>query len=106
MSVVSEEELTVAAAARRLGLSRQAVQRVANDLCDRGYLGSHANPADRRAPLIRLTPVGRDVLNRLWNVSHESRQRLLSTSGLDHEDLTRARATLQRLLQAYEKTGR
>lgn len=104
MSVVSEEEFTAAAVARRLGLSRQAVQRVVNDLCDRGYLGSHGNPADRRAPLISLTPVGREVLTRLWTVSHQSRAQLLSESGLDRDDLQRARATLRRLLKAYEGT--
>jgi len=105
MSVVSEEELTVAAVARRLGLSRQAVQRVANDLRDVGYLESRANPGDGRAPLFSLTPRGRDVLTRLWNFSHQSRAQLLAKSGLDREDLQRARGTLQRLLQAYAGTG-
>jgi len=93
MSVVSEEELTVAAVARRLGLSRQAVQRVANDLRDVGYLESRANPGDGRAPLFSLTPRGR------------ARAQLLAKSGLDREDLQRARGTLQRLLQAYAGTG-
>ncbi|MGH3383638.1 MAG: MarR family winged helix-turn-helix transcriptional regulator [Nocardioidaceae bacterium] len=105
MSVVSEEGLTVATAARRLGLSRQAVQRVANDLRDLGYVRSSTNPGDRRAPLIGLTRRGHGVLTRLWTASHESREQLLSSADLSPEDLLSARVTLRRLLRAYEQTG-
>ena len=62
LSVVSGGDWTVAAAARRLGISRQAVQKVANALARDGLVDLEANPADRRAPLLRLTPTGRQAL--------------------------------------------
>lgn len=44
--------------AERLGLSRQAVQRVVDDLLDRTYVAASANPAHRRSLLIGITPAG------------------------------------------------
>ena len=45
--------------ARSLGLTRQAVQRVADDLAERGLAEWRENPEHRRARLLRLTPAGR-----------------------------------------------
>ncbi|MGD1875883.1 MAG: MarR family winged helix-turn-helix transcriptional regulator [Kiloniellaceae bacterium] len=50
--------LTVPQIARRMGLSRQAVQRVANDLEAEGLLGWADNPDHKRARLVVLTPAG------------------------------------------------
>ena len=50
---------TVPQAARSLGLSRQAVQRVADDLAELGLAEWLENPEHRRARLLRLTPAGR-----------------------------------------------
>ena len=44
LSVASEEALTVPQAARRLGVTRQNVQRVANDLVELGHAAYTANP--------------------------------------------------------------
>lgn len=49
---------TVPRLAERLGLSRQAVQRVVDDLLDRTYVAASANPAHRRSLLIGITPAG------------------------------------------------
>ena len=43
------EPLTASQVARRLDLSRQAVQRVINDLAGSGFIRMVENPADRRA---------------------------------------------------------
>ncbi|WP_349368797.1 MarR family transcriptional regulator [Salinarimonas sp.] len=53
--------LTVAQAARRMGLTRQAVQRVANDLAAIGLVAYEDNPDHKRAKLIRLTDRGEAV---------------------------------------------
>ena len=50
--------LTVAQAARRMGLSRQAVQRVANDLEKLGLLAFLDNPDHKRAKLVALSEQG------------------------------------------------
>lgn len=101
LSVVSGGPMTVSAAARRLGLSRQSVQRVVNDLLESGDLRAAPNPADRRAPLIRLTAAGRRSLRRLFADSDADRADLLRRAGLSSADLDRARRALRRLILAY-----
>jgi len=49
---------TVSDLARRMGLARQSVQRVVNDLADRGLVGLIRNPGHARAPHVRLSPNG------------------------------------------------
>lgn len=50
---------TVPQVARSLGLSRQAVQRLADDLAARGLIAWIDNPDHRRARLFQLTESGR-----------------------------------------------
>ena len=101
LSVLIEDEMTVPAAAKRLGLSRQAVQRVANDLHQSGHLSARPNPHDRRAPLVTLTGAGRTTLRQLLDGSDAARDALLHRSGVGLEDLQQARSTLQQLIAAY-----
>lgn len=49
---------TVAQIARRMGLSRQAVQRVVHDLTAQALVRPAENPDHKRAPLITLTSAG------------------------------------------------
>lgn len=100
LSVVSEEPLSVAASARRLGLARQSVQRVVNDLRADGLVGLQSDPADRRAPLVELTERGRAVFAELQATSEQNRTRLLEASGLSASDLQQARSTLRALAVA------
>jgi DNA-binding MarR family transcriptional regulator len=62
LSVRSEGGWTAATAARRLGVSRQAVQQVADALQRDGLLRPEPNPRHRGSPLLRLTPAGRRAL--------------------------------------------
>lgn len=48
--------LTVAQIGRRMGLSRQAVQRIVNDLDRLGFVRLEDNPDHKRARLVALTP--------------------------------------------------
>lgn len=48
--------LTVAQIGRRMGLSRQAVQRIINDLEPLGFVRLEDNPDHKRARLVALTP--------------------------------------------------
>lgn len=50
---------TVSQVARSLGLSRQAVQRVADDLVQRGLAAYQPNPDHARAQLLEMTAGGR-----------------------------------------------
>jgi DNA-binding MarR family transcriptional regulator len=63
LETVAEAPATVAQIARRLGLTRQSVQRVA-DLLERDRLTQYAlNPAHQRSQLVRITPLGRETLS-------------------------------------------
>jgi len=71
LELISEERLTVAQIARRIGLTRQSVQRTAGVLARTGLLDFIDNPDHRRAPLCRLSPKGRRVLQRLTEAQIE-----------------------------------
>jgi len=61
----SAELLSVAQAARWLGLARQGVQRVADLLEQKGLIEYLENPSHRRAKLAVVTDDGRKLLRRL-----------------------------------------
>lgn len=63
--VRSGGSLTVADIARRMGLQRQSVQRVADRLAADGLVDFVANPRHRRAKLAAPTRAGRAVLEQL-----------------------------------------
>jgi DNA-binding MarR family transcriptional regulator len=96
LSVVSEPPLTVPQAARRLGVSRQNVQRVANDLVALGHAVYMPNPDHRSSPLLTLTARGRKVLAevtaRAATVHHTIFARL------SEDEIRRSRAFLRQLL--------
>lgn len=57
--------LTVAQIGRRMGLSRQAVQRLVNDLEPLGFVSLEDNPDHKRARLVALTPLSVETLGKL-----------------------------------------
>ena len=62
MEMVAERPATVAQVARRLGLTRQSVQRIADLLKKDGLTAYVDNPAHQTSRLIQLTPPGRQTL--------------------------------------------
>jgi DNA-binding MarR family transcriptional regulator len=58
LSVASAGDWTVPRIAHELGISRQAVQRVADELLRDGLAIAEPNPYHRRSPLLRLTGDG------------------------------------------------
>lgn len=57
----AEEPRTVSWLARSMGLTRQAIQRVANELENEGLVEFRENPAHRRAQIVTLTRKGRSI---------------------------------------------
>jgi DNA-binding MarR family transcriptional regulator len=101
MSVMSDGPRTVPAIARRLGLSRQGVQRVANDLRAEGLVELRTNPDHARSPLVALTPTGADTVTQLFADSDQMRAELLVAAGVTVDELAAARRTLRRILDAF-----
>jgi DNA-binding MarR family transcriptional regulator len=58
------EALTVPDIARKMGQSRQAVQRLTNELIQDGLLETQHNPHHERAKLLLLTDKGEDALKK------------------------------------------
>lgn len=63
LGAINVGPLTVAQIGRAMGLTRQAVQRVVNELEADGIVELVDNPEHRRARLVRLTPEGRNRLD-------------------------------------------
>lgn len=65
LSAASAGDKTVSQLARRLGLTRQSVQRLADLLADDGLVKYKKNPSHKRSPLVGLTGEGTRMLKRL-----------------------------------------
>ena len=61
----SKEATTVSDVARNMGLTRQAVQRIANEMVEDGLLYFQANPLHKRAKLLGLTKAGEETFDEL-----------------------------------------
>ncbi|MCB5163986.1 MarR family transcriptional regulator [Streptomyces bambusae] len=95
LSVVSEEALPVARAARRLGVARQGVQRIANELVGEGLAEFRENPDHRTSALLALTPAGQEALAAI-TARAEAAHRVIG-AGLADADLAAVRELLRRL---------
>ncbi len=96
-----DNPLTVADAARRLGLARQGVQRVADLLEKKGLIEYRKNPHHRRAKLAKVTDEGWAVLKLLSE--RQARWAKHSSGALDIEQVEAAaemvRSITNRLLE-------
>jgi DNA-binding MarR family transcriptional regulator len=95
LGAVEAEPKPVAEIARRLRLTRQSVQRVADVLAAEGLLAYEENPRHRRAKLARLTPEGARVLARITAAQRAWGDRNGAAVGL--ADAEQAAALLERI---------
>lgn len=58
---LSDEPMTVAKIAHKMGQTRQGVQRLTDIMEREGYLKYHENPQHKKAKLVVLTDAGRDL---------------------------------------------
>jgi DNA-binding MarR family transcriptional regulator len=101
LSVFSCDPLTVSQAARRLGTTRQAVQRTADELIARGLATAQPNPDHRTSPFIRLTPDGTSLLERISARAAASRRSWLPDP--DPAELDAAHELVRRLRDALRE---
>ena len=62
---LEDRPLTVSQIARRMGLSRQAVQRTVNELAKLNMVEVAPNVDHKRAPLVLLSKAGRDAMSNI-----------------------------------------
>lgn len=98
LGAVLDEPKPVAGIARTMGLSRQAVQRIADLLVDRGVAEYQDNPAHRRAKLLAPTETGWDAINALRPAQHDWADRVSAT--VSAEELRSALHVIDRLIAA------
>ncbi|GAA1241029.1 MarR family winged helix-turn-helix transcriptional regulator [Prauserella halophila] len=96
LSVLSGGDATVPQIAARLGLTRQAVQRVAGELVGAGSAVRHDNPEHARSSLYRATEAGLGMLDQLIADTDAPRAEAVSAVSLD--ELRAARNTLRAVL--------
>ena len=89
---------TVPDIARKLGLQRQSVQRIADDLVKAGLARFEDNPRHRRSRLLAMTSSGRSALAAIQRAHEEWLERLAAGGGGDI-DWARVRADLAPLGQ-------
>lgn len=93
--ILGEAAGSTAQVGRRLGRTRQSVQRVVDLLHADGLIAARDNPDHARSPMFELTLSGRDVLNAL-NTSAVAWHRLVQAA-FSAEELRGLQAALQRL---------
>jgi DNA-binding MarR family transcriptional regulator len=76
LNAAAAGDKTVSQLARQLGVTRQAVKRMADDLAKKRLVSYRDNPGHRRSAFVILTPEGRRVLRRLANRSRHFREHL------------------------------
>jgi DNA-binding MarR family transcriptional regulator len=95
---------TVSAAARRMGLTRQSVQRLADLLVEDGLCVYQANPEHRRAPLLAYTRRGEEVLRDIDRAQAAWVNQL--AGGLGRTEIEGALKLLRAVSQRLEATRR
>ena len=98
-----EEPLPVAQLARKIGVTRQAVQRIANELAAEGVIAFRANPRHKRAQLVEMTERGRDLFMRSLELQRPWAAAL--GRGLTASQIEEVCAALQTLLVALDQTA-
>jgi DNA-binding MarR family transcriptional regulator len=102
LTVIANAPATVPQVARRLGVSRQNLQRIANELQRDGLVEFVTNPDHRTSPLLTVTASGAASLKRINRRADTYHRRL----DLDPELVSRVRDSLAELTQRIEAVNR
>ncbi len=96
-------EMTVSGIAREMGLSRQAVQRIANVLADEQMIAFIDNPTDKRAKLATATEAGRTAIASLSERQHHWSNTV--AEGIVTSEIEQAVEIMRKVHEACLKAG-
>jgi DNA-binding MarR family transcriptional regulator len=105
LATIRNQPLTVADIARRLGLTRQSVQRTVNNLRRDGLVRTQPNPEHRRSHLIQLTPSGELAWAQLRERQTPLTGMFTHGLGLTAQELDRIAAQLRAIRKTAEDIG-
>ena len=100
LGAILPEPLPVSGIARAMGLTRQAVQRIADVVVELGLAEYRPNPAHQRAKLLAVTEDGRAAMRRIRPAHKEFAQRLSDELGA--ERFAEVAAALEQLIVAMD----
>ncbi|MFG2651677.1 MarR family winged helix-turn-helix transcriptional regulator [Streptomyces sp. NPDC048436] len=103
LGAVLREPLPVSGIARAMGITRQSVQRIADLLVRRGLAEYTANPAHRRAKLLRPTDEGLAAVRKIGPGHAEAAARLAAALGA--EEFAETVRVLERLSAVLTETS-
>jgi DNA-binding MarR family transcriptional regulator len=95
---IGDVPLTVPQIGRRLGVTRQAIQRLVNELANEALVELVDNPDHKTSPLVSLTPEGRTVLDRINRTGDAFNEALRTELGAEH--IAELRALLRDFVSA------
>lgn len=97
----SDDLLTVSQIGRIMGQSRQATQRVVDVMVQGGLLTGLDNPNHKKAKLVDLTDMGRQVYFLLDKKQEKWAEH--GAAGIEREELDKALVTLNKMVKFLEK---
>lgn len=97
---VLDKPRTLADTGRRMGVSRQAVRRIADLLVERGLAEYRPNPHHRRAQLLACTEAGYWAVRQIGLAQAPWAERIGATIGVDQ--LRATQHVMQRLIEALD----
>lgn len=100
LEYATTSDLSPSEIADALSLPAHAISRRLDALEQRGYLTRHIHPEDARKRRLSVTDAGREAQRAAARTLHEQLAELLSV--VDHDELSRCTATLERLGAAGE----
>lgn len=103
IGAAAEATRTVPQIARRMGMSRQGVQRVADLLAADGIVAFERNPDHVRSPFLTLTPRGRRLERTLGD--RGARWSEAMAAGMDARHLEKAVAVIREVIDRLDETS-
>lgn len=100
-SLATEGPQTVPQLARARPVSRQHIQKIANELMAAGFIESVPNPAHRRSRLLAITANGRTEYERVREILRRHAEALFA--GMEQSDVARSRQMLAIVLERLDE---
>ena len=101
IGAVAEATRTVPQIARRMGMTRQGVQRVTDLLVDEGIITLAHNPDHARSPLLQLTAKGLRLEQKLGNVGARWSESMVT--GMNARNLEKAVTVIREIVRRLDE---
>lgn len=98
-SLYDEDSIAPSALARKMGMTKGAISKLAERLLGKGLIERHGNPGDQRAHALSLSPAGKRKVPALATLADENDAAFFAH--LDDNDRARLRGLLHALIDRH-----